>query len=85
MISVVITTLIIVSPVAGYISIYKWLYGRMPCDPVNNIFKLNKIGAEVVEDTIEPEQDNNIIFFNNNIIVEQDNNNIRIEEVDIGV
>jgi len=93
MIFAVIATLVIVSPVAGYIATYKYLYGHLPCEPINN---LNKVGLEqdtvgVEENNVEVhnivfefeevdttiEQDNNIVFFNNNIRVQQ--NNIGLE------
>lgn len=46
MIFALIATLVIVSPVAGYIATYKYLYGHMPCEPINNVYSVNRVGLE---------------------------------------
>ena len=95
MIFALIATLVIVSPVAGYIATYKYLYGHLPCEPINNVNSLNKVGLE--KDTVGIEENNievhNILFeFEEfDTAIEQDNNiiffnnNIRLEQNNIGV
>jgi hypothetical protein len=84
MISVIfagIVTIVIVSPVAGFIVTYKYLYPDKPLIGSNKVYKVgveqDTVGIEEV--TIGVEQDNNIIFFNNYIRIQQDNN-IGIEQ-----
>jgi len=91
MIVPIVITLIIVSPVAGFIAGYRCLYLHMPCVGINNVHRIG-VQQDAVE-IQEVEQDNNIIFFDNNIRVQEDNqqdnveedNNIRVEEVAVGV
>lgn len=92
-----LVTLVLVSPVAGFIAAYQCLYLHMPCVGINNVNGLNRVGIEVVEDTVEVVEDTAEVIEDTvgtqevDIGVEQDNNiiffndNIRIEEVDIGV
>lgn len=97
MIFPIVVTLLIVSPVAGFIVAYQCLYLHMPCVGIDNVHRIGieQDAVEIQEVDVGVEQDNNIIFFNNNIRVqediniEQDNieqdNNIRVEEVAVGV
>jgi len=78
MIVPIVITLIIVSPVAGFIAAYQCLYLHMPCVGINNVHRIGvqQDAVEIQEVNVGLEQDNNIIFFDNNI---------RVEEVAVGV
>jgi len=69
MIFPLIVTLIIVSPVTGFIAAYQCLYSHMPCEHINN---LNRVGVE--KDNIVIEED----------IIEAEENDIRVPEDTIG-
>ena len=72
-----LVTLVIVSPVAGFIAAYQCLYLHMPCVGINNVNGLNRVGVELVEDTVGVEVVEDTVgteVVEDNIIPEQDNN-----------
>ena len=77
MIFPLLVTLVIVSPVAGFIAAYQCLYLHMPCVGINNVNGLNRVGVELVEDTVGVEVVEDTVgteVVEDNIIPEQDNN-----------
>lgn len=77
-----IVTLVLVTPVAGFIAGYQCLYSHMPCVGINNVNGLNRVGIEVVEDTAEVVEDTAEVIEDTAEVIED---TVGTQEVDIGV